>query len=155
MTRINVVPPFLLLDQHLVAEKKEINQLAGQFLKSRRSRNFDFHSLPNRFSLGTGHVRFFYKRGGFVRKRYAKVYDECIRRGFNATFDFNDVWDGNHYNLDYEPTDEAIALIKERIISKVKAKPNFYRYMGKKIDTHSYINCLEKDDMTGLRFQES
>lgn len=157
MTRINTIPARMLTDQHLVAEKKEINQLAGQFLKSFRSLKFDRTKLPKTFTLGTGHVRFWYTKGVYIRKRYNEVFNECIRRGFNAKDEFNDVWKqhGPAYNMDYKPTYESIQLIKDRITDKINLKPEFYRYEGKYIDAKSYLQALDRNDLSILKFRET
>lgn len=144
MTRINLIPASKLTDQHLVAEKKEINQLAGQLLKSLKSPNFAYNKLPKQFTLGTGHVRFFYRYGAFMRKRYREVYDQCVHRKFDVEDNFNDVWATlpSHYNLDYTPTKDDLDISVERIISKIKAKPNYYRLRRVKINAEDYISSL-------------
>ena len=148
MTRINVIPAKLLLDQHLLAEKKEINQLAGQLTKSLRSINWTYSTLPNEFTLGTGHVKFWYLRGGFIRQRYKEVYDECVDRKFNVKDNFNDVWlnKPSIFNRNYSPTDSAIALIKSRISDRVLEKRCFYRYRGRLVEYESYLSALRSDD---------
>lgn len=156
MTRINTIHVRLLADQHLIAEKKEINQLAGQFLKSFRSPKFNYSALPKAFTLGIGHVSYFYPFGAYIRNRYNEVFEECIRRRINATNDFNDVWKdkGVLYNRNYTPTEKAIQDIKDRIKERILEKPDFYRYESKKIDVESYLQVLEKNDITLLKFQE-
>jgi len=153
MTRINVVPPILLLDQHLLAEKKEINQLAGQLTKSLRSIHWTYSTLPREFTLGAGHVKFWYLRGKFIRRRYAEVYAECVRRGFKVNDNFNDVWLNKPaiFNSDYEPTVSSIALIKSRISDRVLEKKTFYRYMGRLVEYESYLDALRTDDPSLIR----
>lgn len=147
MTRINLIHPKFLTDQHLIAEKKEINQLAGQLQKSINSINFNFDSLPNEFVLGTGHVRFFYKNGKFIEDRYKSVTDECIFRGFDAKYNFNDVWSrlGSQFRHDFVPEAKHIAISKQRILDRINSKPNYYRYYGEKIDEKIYSDLLIKN----------
>ena len=145
MTRINLVPPQLLTDQHLLAENKEINQLAGQMLKSLRSPNFSYNELPMYYTLGTGHVRFWYRYGAFIRDRYDLVYTECKKRGFNVVYNFNDVWKSydKWYNHDFTPSESQMQISIDRIKSKIEAKPDYYRYYGKPIDVQSYYWALK------------
>jgi len=64
MTRINLIDPKYLCDQHLIAEIKEINQLSGSFRKSLSSKNgIDLNKISTTFTLNTGHVYFFYDKG--------------------------------------------------------------------------------------------
>jgi deoxyribonuclease (pyrimidine dimer) len=133
MTRINLVPPRKLTDQHLIAEIKEINQLAGQFRKSLESK-LGIRDIPEKFCLGKGHVKFFYNKGSFLRRRYHDLYFESILRGFDVKATFSDAWAGlPQYDNDWIPTEVDIALSQERIDSKLLLKPGFYRYYGSKI----------------------
>lgn len=134
----------MLTDQHLLAENKEINQLAGQMQRSFGSPNFDFNALPDTYTLGKGHVRSLYVRGEFVRRRYRLVYEECLNRNFKVSYNFNDVWKdlGERYNRDLEPTDAQMELSVSRIREKIVGKPGFYRYYGRPIDQRAYLWAL-------------
>lgn len=144
MTRINLMPPQKLTDQHLLAEKKEINQLAGQFLKSLKSPNFNYNKLPKTFTLGTGHVRFFYPYGEFLRKRFKLVCDELVHRKFASEAEFKDVWKdmGPEYNLDYTPHEVYIDASKTRVLLRVMEKPDWYRLNRKPIKIDDYEKFL-------------
>lgn len=151
MTRINLIPANLLLDQHLMAEKKEINQLAGQMQKSLRSPNFNYNRLPQAYTLGTGHVRFWYPYGTFIRDRYRDIYEECLRRKFDVQDNFNDVWkyctvDGRNYNMNFNPNEHQIQISKNRILLRFEEKPDFYKYRGKPVDVESYKLALTVND---------
>lgn len=76
---------------------------------------------PSEFTLGTGHVKFFYDKCGYLLKRYRALYAEGIRRGYNIQ-DFSGAWDGVPKSMmrDYTPTAEAIRLIEERIRERTK-----------------------------------
>ncbi len=144
MTRINLQPPIMLTDQHLIAEKKEINQLAGQLRKSMLSKNYKYNDIPSTYRLGTGHVKFWYTRGKFIRERYRIIYEECIRRGFSVVDDFHDYWLdlGPKYNIPFTPTDIEFRTSYERIRSKILNKPSFYRYYSEYIDINEYFKIL-------------
>jgi len=113
MTRINVgVDPSELTTKHLIAEHREIKRIPN-CIKSGR---FNMANQPRVFTLGTGHVKFFYDKILFLQKRYKTIHDECLRRGFNVS-DYSDSFVGvpQKYMNDYEPTEIDRAIIIERI----------------------------------------
>lgn len=142
MTRINLLPPRLLTDQHLIAEKKEINQLAGQFRKSLYSKKG--FVIPKKFTLNTGHVKFFYDKGLFLSRRYNALSLEMSARKYSVNTEFNGVlWMlYPQYFNDYTPSREDYEIIIERITLRVSEKPNFYTYRGEKINFIEYRNMI-------------
>lgn len=118
MTRINVgIHPRELHDKHLIAEHREIKRIPNA-IKSGRAIIKD---IPDDFRLGSGHVKFFYNKLGYLLERYRSLYEECIRRGFNVT-DFSGAWNGvpNDLMNDYKPTDRDVSIVRERINTKLK-----------------------------------
>lgn len=90
MTRINIgIKPSELCDKHLLAEHREIKRIPN-IIKSGR---FSLDNIPKHFTLGTGHVRFFYNKLLFLKNRYISIHKECIRRGFNVS-DYSSSFDG-------------------------------------------------------------
>jgi deoxyribonuclease (pyrimidine dimer) len=76
-------------------------------------------NLPERFTLGAGHVKFFYNKLGYLRGRYADLLKECKRRGFavtDKTGAFDNLPPG--YLGDYATSPEDRAIIVDRIESK-------------------------------------
>ena len=71
---------------------------------------------PCVFTLGTGHVKFFYDKINYLKKRYISLYDECIKRGFNVQ-NYIEAFEGIPVELmgDYEPTPRDREIIIERI----------------------------------------
>lgn len=113
MTRINVgVHPSELNTKMLIAEHREIKRIPNVI----KSGKFHLAGQPKQFTLGTGHVKFFYTRIAFLRARYKTIYDECIRRGYNIT-DYSDSFEGisDKFMGDYIPTESDRKLILERI----------------------------------------
>ena len=113
MTRINVgVDPKELTDRHLMAEHREIKRIPN-VIKSGR---FSMKGQPETFTLGTGHVKFFYDKIAYLKRRYVAIHKECIKRGFNVT-DFTSAFDGVpvKYMNDYVPTERDRAIILTRI----------------------------------------
>ena len=84
MTRINLVRPSELSDQHLVAEYREIFMVGSALQRSLRSSSWSKTkaSLPEKFTLNKGHVYFFYNKGKYLDKRYQQLITEMKRRGF-------------------------------------------------------------------------
>jgi hypothetical protein len=116
MTRINVgILPEELPNQLLIAEHREIKRIPN-VVKSGR---FSLARQPKAFTLGTGHVSFFYSRLLFLKNRYLSIRDECLRRGFNIQ-DYSSAWDEVPQDLmgDYEPTHQDRIIVLERISSK-------------------------------------
>ena len=117
MTRINCgISPKKLTRQHLLSEAREIKRIPNAV----RTGKARIENIPPTFRLGTGHVRFFYNKLGYLKKRYIQLYEECKRRGYNVT-NFISAWDGIPIELmgDYQPTQQDKQLIINRIKSKL------------------------------------
>ena len=118
MTRINVgVDPSELNDKMLNAEHREIKRIPNCIRKGR----YSMTEQPDVFTLGKGHVKFFYDKLLYLRKRYQKIYAECIKRGFNMT-DFSASFDDLPIELcnDYTERIEDRQLILDRIKIRLK-----------------------------------
>lgn len=147
MTRINLVPPEELMDQHLFAEFREIKmvpkslrrslQAAGRrHLLTTAAQHSVLLRIPPAFTLDTGHVSFFYNKGAYLQERYHALVTELIRRGFNFDKDAQLDEDGvfaslpAEFNQHYTPTEGALALVRQRIAEKLALRPGWYRYYG-------------------------
>jgi hypothetical protein len=118
MTRINIgIPPATLTGHHLIAEHREIKRVPNLIKRGRLLP----HGIPPQFTLGKGHVKFFYNKQKYLLDRYKSLYDECVRRGYNVT-DFTNAWNDIPDELmnDYTPTQHDIDIITERINEKLK-----------------------------------
>ena len=117
MTRINAgVAVRLLVNKHLLAEHREIKRIPN-LIKSGRMSNKD---APTKFTLGTGHMKFFYNKQLFLLNRYKEIYAECINRGLNVQ-NYESAWDGIDSKLmnDYTPTKQDEHLVIERILERL------------------------------------
>lgn len=113
MTRINAgIPPAELSDKHLLAEHREIKRIPNAVSKGK----FNIDGKPEEFTLGKGHVKFFYDKLSYLFFRYRSIYHECLKRGFKITY-YGSAWDGIplEYMGDYIPTKKAIGLVRQRI----------------------------------------
>lgn len=137
MTRINLVVPRELMDQHLIAEIKEINQLAGSFRVSLKSKKgIKTELLPKEFTLNTGHVKFFYNKGRYLEKRFDELVAEAKSRGYNIVAEFNNEWIKNNRSdlyQDWQPVEKDVAIVKARISQRLSEKPTFYTFFKKKL----------------------
>lgn len=135
MTRINVIPPNELYDQHLIAEYRETRLLVKNLNRSFNAKNgLSKSKIPKEFTLNSGHVLFFKDKGLYIQKRYQLLIEEMLKRGFEPQYlDIDiEVWPNGYFN-DWEPTERDMNIIRERIKEKVLKRPNWYRYYGKYI----------------------
>ena len=119
MSRINVaIMPAELTDRHLIAEHREIKRVPN-VIKSGR---YSMKDQPESFTLGTGHVKFFYDKLLYLKKRYDTLYEECRKRGFNVQY-YGGAWDGVPANLmnDYMPTQHDRTILLQRINERLSA----------------------------------
>ena len=144
MTRINSnIPIKRLTDEHLLAEHREIKRLPACLRKSIQCNSIN--NIPNKFKLGTGHVKFFLNKQKFIYNRYKKIHEELINRGFNIE-DYSNNWkefiDTKYFN-DYEPTTEEYELLKQRIIERIKSSSKkSWHYYKKQITINEAIELL-------------
>ena len=113
MTRINVgIQPVELTDQHLIAEHREIKRIPNCIAKGK----YNMEGIPDKFKLGTGHVKFFYNKLLYLKNRYTSLYNECIKRGFNVQ-NYIGAWDNVPQELmnDYEVKADDCRIIRKRI----------------------------------------
>ena len=80
---------------------------------------------PNKFKLGTGHVKFFYDKLLYLKCRYNTLYNECIKRGFNVQY-YGNAWDNipNELMNDYTPKQEDRNIILKRIHKRLNQNKN-------------------------------
>lgn len=141
MTRINAgIPPDRLTDQHLIAEYREISRI-GTLVRKRISSGKTFTDIPKTFGLGTGHVRFFYDKGGYITKRWDSIIAEMRTRGFKS-LDAWDRWIGipDKYMNDWDDADINIRTILEiRIRERLTKQKGKIRYRGNTMELNKYI----------------
>ena len=122
MTRINVgIPPAELINQHLIAEHREIKRIPNCIAKGK----YNMEGIPNKFKLGTGHVKFFYNKLLYLKKRYISLYNECIKRGFNVQ-NYISAWDNVPQKLmnDYKVRANDCRIIRQRINDRKTNRKN-------------------------------
>ncbi|MEK6889950.1 MAG: pyrimidine dimer DNA glycosylase/endonuclease V [Nanoarchaeota archaeon] len=138
MVRVNIIHPRNLSDQHLIAEYLEIMMLVGH---TRKYPNTD--GIPDKYKLGKGHIKFFKNKLIYLKNRHEKIKKEMNSRKFavNKNIDLK----GFHKSLmnDWKPKKGDFEIIKERILWKIKNKPNWHRYYGEKKSFSFFKKILE------------
>jgi predicted transcriptional regulator len=121
MTRVNAVPVSELCDKHLLAEAREIVRIPNT-INSGKAKLTGVY--PKEYTLGTGHVTFFYIRLKWLHNRYKELYEECKARGFNVTWMWPESVPERLYN-DYVVTQEALVLNRARIADRMPVNAKF------------------------------
>ena len=131
MTRINIIEPSELTDQHLIAEYREITMVPGSLKRTLVSKiGYQEKKVPKKFTLNGGHVYFFYNKGKYLDIRYKQLIKEMKRRGFNPDPNRKfpiDIFKNNGLYNDWMPTIEDQKIIRQRIAERIAAKPDWYR----------------------------
>ena len=134
MTRVNIVPVNEMTDQHLMAEYREIKHIPKMLERSLHTRDVEkiLTEIPEKYKLNTGHVKFFYNKLDFLKKRHIRVRDELLKRNYKLSSHIVETegFPSELYN-DYFPTTEEENTNWERIKQRVSEKPNFYKKYGK------------------------
>ena len=83
--------------------------------------------LQKDYTLGTGHVKFFYLLGEYLRRRFEdEIVPEMKRRGYVTNFTSYRIHPAG-MNLDYRPTEEAMRINRERIADRLKGSSGYVR----------------------------
>lgn len=145
--RCNVgVNPNVLADQHLLAEFRELNIVYG----SLKSNNFQIKSkIPDKFSLQKGHINFFKNKLVYLKRRHDEIVKEMHVRGFKTEMKF---YDFEHLDFsfknDWTPTLEDSMIVRQRIVEKIKMKPEWYRLNRKNLAVfNGYCQFVMEHDL--------
>ncbi len=129
MTRINLVPPSELYDQHLMAEFREIQHVPMSLQRSLNKKSgFHMSEIPNEFTLNNGHVKFFYDKGLYLANRFDEIKKELFLRDFainDKPFRL-DLFPEKFQN-NWKPSAEDLLIIRARIAEKLAMKLNWYK----------------------------
>ena len=125
MTRVNVVPPQELTNLHLLAEYRELPRIfALAHAAMQRGELPDDPRNPAEYTLGPGHVRFFYPRLYFLRQRFVSLVDELRARGYRPQYldvprEIYDIMP-TEWMQDYTPTSLALNINRARIQERLR-----------------------------------
>lgn len=118
MTRINVIPPQQLCDQHLLAEYRELPRVFTL------SKNNSKAHIPPTYRLGSGHVTFFYNKLKWLRVRHKSITEELIRRGFDIKMTEPLPKLDETSENDWNPSEEAVKMNQMRILERLTKMTN-------------------------------
>lgn len=125
MTRVNLVCPTELTVKHLVAEYREITRVFGLVRRAQAAgRTPATCKIPAVYTMGAGHVTFFYDKLTFVAARYCMLINEMQRRGYKPTPVYmHELVEGlhDHWMGCWEPTDGEVAVSRARILERTKS----------------------------------
>lgn len=125
MTRINCIPPQELTGPHLVAEYRELPRIFALVrAAAARGERPDDPRNPLEYRLGSGHVRFFYPRLGYLVERQTALIADMRARGYQPSYDRTDhLTDGiaAEWCGGWVPSDQAMALNRARITERLAA----------------------------------
>lgn len=119
MTRINVVDPTELHNLHLLAEYRELPRVFALAAKASKTEAWR-RRQPEVYTLGSGHVLFFYDKLRWLSRRHKQLVREMKVRGYKPKFTgslfvaWRDKIPASYWG-DYTPTKAAVALNRERI----------------------------------------
>lgn len=130
MTRINIIPPEELYDQHLIAEYREIFMVPGSLRRVLKSKiGYQSSKISSQYTLNKGHVYFFFDKGLYLEKRYNLIIKEMQKRGMNP--DVNRLFPKDSFPekqyKDWMPSEKEMNIARERIELRINEKPNWYR----------------------------
>ena len=132
MTRINVIPPSELTDQHLMAEYRELPMVMGSLKRTLSSKaGWLLSKVPKQYTLNSGHVYFFTNKKSFLQKRFNELIAELKYRDYNINPSLR-IIDWSVFDtvpqIDWEPTDHCKKINVDRIKERIQSKPNWYRW---------------------------
>jgi hypothetical protein len=107
-------------------------------------KNRNFKDIPNKYTLGKGHIRFFSNKAIFLSRRLSELVEEQKRRGFkhNSIFDLNEL--PQESLNDWNPTEEAIKINLNRIFEKISKRPSQWKYESQSIKLNDYYKIVSQ-----------
>lgn len=140
MTRINLINPVTLSDQHLIAEYNELPRI---FTYAKKYPIID-DNFPKSFRLGIGHVKFFKNKLLYLYNRFNLIKKEMDKRVFYNDVKIDLSLYPNKLRNDWIPILTDYYIIIKRLKEKINLKENYYRYYGIIHNNLFFINLLDK-----------
>jgi deoxyribonuclease (pyrimidine dimer) len=101
--------------------------------------------IPDRYTLGTGHMRFFKNKARYLRRRHRLLKQEMKDRGFRPRKQFLLDSIPGELRGNWRPHRADLPIIKERIVLRLRKRPNrFYRYYGRYPDIDFLIDLVQR-----------
>lgn len=137
MTRINAsIQPFELSNSMLFAEYREIKRIPNTIKTGKAV----IKDIPKHFKLEKNHVKFFYDKILYLKRRSDALYIECLKRGINAP-DYSDCYKDipQHLFNDWRETKESRSLLKKRINKRLTESKQVIRFYDKAVDLETAL----------------
>lgn len=125
LTRINCVPVKELTNIHLLAEYREIPRVYRLVQKAIDRGEGPGDKVPTNYTMGTGHVRFFYNKLGYILRRQIELRDEMLARGMKPVA-YADPQSVDHqidhpgFWNDWHPIPTDISVNRRRIAARIR-----------------------------------
>ena len=127
MTRINVINPSELLDQHLMIEYIEMQHISMYLQKSlNKESGSNLDEILKYLTLHKWRIKFFYNKGLYLAKRFKNIKIELHKRNFliqNKQFKLDPF--SAEYKNDWISSSNNIKIIMMRINEKLKLKESW------------------------------
>ena len=136
MTRINTIDPANLTDQHLMAEARELPRVFALVVSAiAAARSLEG---PARYTMGTGHVRFFYGKTDYLHARQTALIAELLSRGYNLTHRTAPAPIGppSHWQPDANDLLTNLARLRARL--RGAPREGFYTFRGAPVGADFY-----------------
>lgn len=146
MTRINAnIKPKDLIDQHLIAEYREIIRIPNYIKNNVEKAKFSLSRAPKEFKLNSGHVLYFYDKIQFLHKRFIALKEEMDHRNISNNISdemflnfpnefYNDIESNSLINANNE--------VAQRIVERISTMKKHPTIKGEKINIEEYSNEL-------------
>lgn len=135
MTRINVIDPRKLTDQHLMAEYRELPRVFG-YAYNAIGRNVN---APKNYIMGTGHVAFFYDKTPWLVERHAAIVSELLKRGYDLKRTDALVSVEGYPPSDWSPSPVDVEVNMERLRLRLREKNGtFYTHYKQTVGMDFY-----------------
>ena len=139
MTRINTIEPADLLDQHLMAEYRELPRA----VKGARELSLREQTEISSFRLGSGHVKWFFPLGGWLVHRHGLIKAQLQARGYSLSHQ-KPLTPKEGCSGFWLPKPRDHALLLDRLQDKLDAKPGFYKLKGQPVPKDYYRQLRAK-----------
>ena len=153
--RLNAgIPPSVLSDAHLRAERRELLIPFGTIRKQLLSNPTYFpKTVPEEFCLNTGHINFFIPKLLYVVRRLVAINEECARRGFESSMAVDLTGIPERFLQDWNTTMKDSRIVRDRIADRLKnplkATGNYHKYYSRTIDCiDSFCNTMKNSELS-------
>ena len=132
MTRINLIDPQALADQHVMAEYRELPMVMASLRRTLKSKTgWQASRVSKQYTLNAGHVYFFTNKKQFLIDRFNALVDELRFRGYDISPESRNIdWTVFDYvpQISWQPSRNEKTINISRLIERVKQKPDWYRW---------------------------